>query len=97
MDARLTKALAVTVAAGVMLMIVGAAFAEQKENDALKLSEAKISLGEAVAIAEAKMGGRAAKAEFESAVEGWIYDVEVVAGNKSPRVPTTECCEAGTV
>lgn len=56
-----------------------AAIAE--ENDALQLSKAKISLADAIAAAEAKTGGRASKAEFEKGAEGWIFDVEVVAGN----------------
>jgi hypothetical protein len=51
------------------------------ENDALQVKNAKISLADAVAAAETKTGGRASKAEFEKSSEGWIYDVEVVAGN----------------
>jgi uncharacterized membrane protein YkoI len=69
----LTMASAMSLAAG------GSACAEQVENDALQLKQAKISLGEAVAIAEAKTGGRASKAEFEKGAEGWIFDVEVAA------------------
>ena len=51
------------------------------ENDALQIKNAKISLADAIAAAEAKIGGRASKAEFEKSSDGWIYDVEVVAGN----------------
>lgn len=57
------------------------AWGDQDENDALQIRHAKISLADAIAAAEAKTGGRAAKAEFEKAKEGWIYDVEVVAGS----------------
>jgi len=78
MESRSTKALAI--AAVVSAVLAGAAFAEESENDALQLGKAKISLSEAVAAAEAKTGGRASKAEFENAKEGWIYDVEIVAG-----------------
>ena len=72
------KGLAIA-AAACLAMTAGAARAEQVENDALQLQQAKISLGEAVAIAEAKTGGRASKAEFEKGAEGWIFDVEIVA------------------
>jgi uncharacterized membrane protein YkoI len=67
-------------AAAYLATAAGAAHADQTDNDALRLSQAKISLGEAVALAEAKTGGRASKAEFEKAADGWIFDVEVVAG-----------------
>lgn len=53
---------------------------DQEENDALQVVHAKISLTDAIAAAEAKTGGRASKAEFEKAAEGWVFDVEVVAG-----------------
>jgi uncharacterized membrane protein YkoI len=78
MESRSTKALAI--AAVVSVLLAGAAFAEESENDAPQLGKAKISLSEAVAAAEAKTGGRASKAEFANAKEGWIYDVEIVAG-----------------
>jgi uncharacterized membrane protein YkoI len=53
------------------------------ENDALAVSSAKISLSQAVAAAEQKVSGKAAKAEFEQAKGGrWVYDVEVVSGAK---------------
>jgi len=74
------KAVAIAGSAGLMMTVCGAAFAEQSENDALQIVHAKVSLSEAIAAAEAKTGGRASKAEFEQAAEGWIYDVEVVAG-----------------
>jgi uncharacterized membrane protein YkoI len=66
-------------AAACLAIAAGAAHAEQTGNDALQLHQAKISLGEAVAIAEAKAGGRASKAEFEKGAEGWIFDIEIVA------------------
>jgi uncharacterized membrane protein YkoI len=65
--------------AAYLAMASDGARAEQTENDALQLRQAKIPLGEAVAIAEAKTGGRASKTEFEKGAEGWIFDVEVVA------------------
>jgi uncharacterized membrane protein YkoI len=69
-----------------MAALIGLAFSqssalgEQEENDALQVVHAKISLTDAIAAAEAKTGGRASKAEFEKAAEGWVFDVEVVAG-----------------
>jgi len=80
MESRSTKALAIAAVISVVLAASGAAFAEESENDALQVGKAKISLSEAVAAAEAKTGGRASKAEFKNAKEGWIYDVEIVAG-----------------
>lgn len=67
------------IAAAACLAVTAAARADQSENDARQLQRAKISLGEAVAIAEAKAGGHASKAEFERGAEGWIFDVEIVA------------------
>ncbi|MEZ5830739.1 MAG: PepSY domain-containing protein [Dongiaceae bacterium] len=67
-------------AAGLILAATGEARAEQSGNDAQQIKQAKISLTEAVAAAESKTGGRASKAEFERAEEGWVYDVEIVAG-----------------
>jgi uncharacterized membrane protein YkoI len=67
--------------AACLATVAAAARAETTENDALQLRQAKISLGEAVAIAEANSGGRASKAEFEKGAEGWIFDVEIAADN----------------
>jgi uncharacterized membrane protein YkoI len=61
--------------------IAGAA--NNAENDATAIHSAKISLVQAVAAAEAKVQGKATKAEFEHAKGGkWVFDVEVAAGNK---------------
>src|SRR5262245_4943367 len=59
-----------------------AASAEQAGNDALKAANTNITLAEAVAIAEEKTDGRAAKVEFEQAAEGWVFDVETVSAKK---------------
>jgi len=80
MKIRSLKALTIIGSSGVMMIMPGIASAEQAANDALQVQQAKISLVEAIAAAEAKTGGRASKAEFEKAAEGWIFDVEVVAG-----------------
>jgi uncharacterized membrane protein YkoI len=61
---------------------VGVAGAADAENDATAINTARISLVQAVAAAEAKVPGKATKAEFEQARGKWVYDIEVVAGNK---------------
>jgi uncharacterized membrane protein YkoI len=72
--------LAIAACAILALSQSAAAIADQEENDALQIQHAKISLTDAIAAAEAKTGGRASKAEFEKAKEGWVFDVEVVSG-----------------
>ncbi|HEY1382009.1 MAG TPA: PepSY domain-containing protein [Dongiaceae bacterium] len=62
-----------------ILALARPAFADQEENDALQINHAKISLADAIAAAEAKTGGRASRAEFEKAKEGWVFDVETVS------------------
>jgi len=52
------------------------------ENDALAIANAGIPLAQAVTAAEQHAGGKAVKAEFEHAKQGWVFDVEVVAGSK---------------
>ena len=58
--------------------------AKRIENDAMttNLGKAKISLIQAVAAAEQHANGKAARAEFENSRQGWVYDVEVVSGDK---------------
>jgi uncharacterized membrane protein YkoI len=77
MNARWT----ILAAAGATCLVTAAATARADEiaNDALQVRQANISLSDAVAIAEAKASGRASKAEFEKAANGWIFDVEIVA------------------
>lgn len=52
------------------------------ENDAMAISKAKISLTQAVSVAEQHANGKASQAEFENSKQGWVYDVEVVSGAK---------------
>ena len=52
------------------------------ENDAQSIASAKISLVQAVTIAEQHVKGKAARAEYEHSRQGWVYDVEVVSGAK---------------
>lgn len=52
------------------------------ENDALAITNARISLAQAVAAAEQHINGKATRAEFEHTLQGGLYDVEVVSGSK---------------
>lgn len=51
------------------------------ENDALAIAKAKISLTQAVTVAEHHINGKASRAEYENSKQGWVYDVEVVSGS----------------
>ena len=63
--------------------IAGTALATNKvENDAQAVLGAKLSLTQAISIAEQHVKGRAASAEFEKSGTRHFYDVEVVAGSK---------------
>lgn len=63
--------------------IAGTAFATTNvENDAQAVLRAKLSLTQAVGIAEQHLKGRAASAEFEQSRGKLIYEVEVVVGPK---------------
>jgi uncharacterized membrane protein YkoI len=59
---------------------LGAYAAKSPENDALAIAAAKISLAQAVSVAEGHVGGKAARAEYERSKGQWVFDVEVVKG-----------------
>ena len=61
---------------------VAAYAANAVQNDATAITQAKISLTQAITAAEQHAGGKASKAEFEKTKMGWAYDVEVVNGAK---------------
>jgi uncharacterized membrane protein YkoI len=52
------------------------------ENDAMRITQAKIPLTQAVTVAEQHANGKASRAEYENSKQGWVYDVEVVSGQK---------------
>lgn len=56
--------------------------AKSMENDAMAIAKAKTSLAQAVTAAEQHANGKAARAEYEHSMQGWVYDVEVVSGAK---------------
>ena len=63
----------------------GFAFAEKagdKENDAVAVLRAQVSLVQAVIAAEQSAGGKAARAEFETDQKGPHYEVEIVSDAK---------------
>jgi uncharacterized membrane protein YkoI len=68
--------IAITAAAAV-------AYAEKgQENDVHAIVDAKISLVQAVTVAEKQVKGRATHAEFEASDKGWVYEIEVVSEAK---------------
>jgi len=74
---------------GVVVVAVGAAgamaYAENSEpaQDAVPISQAGVSMIQAIQAAEQHVSGRARRAEYENSKQGWVYEVEVVDG---PRV-----------
>jgi uncharacterized membrane protein YkoI len=62
-------------------VIGGAYAAKSSENDALAISTARVGLAQAVTAAEAHVGGKASRAEYERHQGAWVFDVEVVTGN----------------
>lgn len=71
-----------TLAALSVSAALGTAYASKdKDNDALAIRGAKISLGEAVATAERHMGGKASHAEFEQHNGQGVFEIEIVKGN----------------
>ncbi|HOV18894.1 PepSY domain-containing protein [Ottowia sp.] len=69
------------VAAVALACAATAAFAAA-ENDALAAANAKVSLTQAISVAEQHAAGKATKAEFERSKQGPVYEVEVVSGAK---------------
>ncbi|WP_431289111.1 PepSY domain-containing protein [Roseateles chitinivorans] len=51
-------------------------------NDAVAVTQAKVSLAQAVAVAEQHLNGKASRAEYERTKQGDAYEIEVVNGNK---------------
>lgn len=78
-----TIKLALTVAAISTIGIQAAHASKTEENDALAVRHAGISLTQAVQVAEQHTHGKAVRAEFEHGKKGWVFDVEVVAGDKT--------------
>ena len=60
---------------------VAAAYAANgnRENDAMSIVHAPVTLAQAVTAAEQHVHGKAARAEYENTKQGWVYDVEVVS------------------
>lgn len=56
--------------------------AKTMDNDAMAAPQAKVSLTQAIAVAEQHAGGKASRAEYEKNKTGWAYDVEVINGAK---------------
>lgn len=74
---------------GAGLIAVGAiAYAEkgepanEPETDSVPVTQAPVSLVQAVQTAELRAGGKAREAEYTHSREGWVYEVEVFTGTK---------------
>ena len=78
------RSTSLTAAAAVAVATAGtiAFAAQEKENDALGVLNASVSLVDAINVAQQHASGRAARAEYEHSKQGWVYDVEVVSGRK---------------
>lgn len=59
-------------------MFPGSAMASDKAKDIQRLSEAKISLVDAIGIAEKHIGGKAIDADLDSDFGKVVYDVSVI-------------------
>ena len=57
-----------------------------EENEAAVLAQAKVSLGQAITVAERHANGKAARAELEDENGRMVYGVEVVGAGKSTDV-----------
>ena len=81
------RKLSVSLAAALAAAAIGggayAANKADKEDDALAIVNAKVTLTQAVAAAEQHVGGKAAKAELEQSKGVWTFDVEVVKDAKT--------------
>lgn len=62
------------------LCLAGFGTAYAGENDALGITDARISLTQAISTAEQHVGGKASSAEYEHEDGRWIFEVEVVKG-----------------
>ncbi|MSN25887.1 MAG: peptidase M4 [Geobacter sp.] len=72
-----------TLAALSTVGVLAAQASKTAENDALAIRHADITLTQAVQAAEQQLHGKAVRAEFEHGKAGWVFEVEVVANNKT--------------
>ena len=55
---------------------------DEPANDAVPVSQAPVSMIQAVQTAELHASGKARRAEYENSKQGWTYEVEIVNGNR---------------
>ena len=70
------------VAATLAAIGIAAYAAKTIENDAATLAQAKVSITQAITVAEQHAAGKATRAKLESSKAGLMYDVEVVSGTQ---------------
>ena len=80
MNRRLIATLA---AAALGIAAIGGAQAHEDERDSAVLSQAKISVAQAIAAAERHAKGRAVRADLENENGAAVYGVEVLDGTKA--------------
>lgn len=80
----MNKTLKATALAATAIALSAGAFGANAapSNDALAASHAKVSLTQAITVAEQHAGGKASQAEFEPSKTGAVYKVEVVNGTQ---------------
>jgi uncharacterized membrane protein YkoI len=80
---KFTKLTRIAAATAVLSAIAATAYAATViRNDALPAPEAKVSMLQALSIAEQAGNGKVTRAEYEKTKDGWVYDVEVISQNK---------------
>ena len=79
----MNHALRLSIATALTVAGIGVGFAASSvKNDAQVINDAKISLTQAIAVAEKHAAGKASKAEIERHKDKSVYEVEVVSGTK---------------
>jgi uncharacterized membrane protein YkoI len=76
-----TRLAAAALIAAASAAIALAAAPRHPNQDDLAIASARISLSDAIAVAERHVGGIAAKAEYEKHDGRWTFDVDVLKGN----------------
>lgn len=61
---------------------IAAYAAKNMENESAALAQTKVSIVQAISIAEQHVNGKANRAELEQSKTGLTFDVEVVSGTK---------------
>lgn len=66
----------------VAMSFAGSVWATEPANDAMAVNKTKVSLSQAITLAEQSLQGKATKAELEQEHNALVYEVEVVSKNQ---------------